>query len=162
MENRGVANEIKLTTHQNKFAFSRATRLLSQLQKPLLNQNCGYSTKSDFDRYTKKDGSGATFGGTGYRFDYHPRRAKQGLMPSPQNYNTCDMVTKNGKRPVGQGDSRMSAFGYGRDRMQRIHIEAILHKNIRGENETNPGPGAHEVFLQWNTPVDRSVSKTTP
>ena len=59
------------------------------------------------------------------------------------------MITVKGKRPTGQGDTRMSAFGFGRDRMQRIHIDAILHKNIRGEDQTNPGPGAHELSLQW-------------
>ena len=81
--NLNIVHEIKLTNHKNKFAFSRATRVLSQLQKPLLNHKCGYNTKSDFDRYPKQDGNGATFGGTGYRFDYHPNRRKQGLMPSP-------------------------------------------------------------------------------
>mmetsp|Transcript_19963 Transcript_19963/g.26949 ORF Transcript_19963/g.26949 Transcript_19963/m.26949 type:complete len:85 (+) Transcript_19963:303-557(+) len=84
------------------------------------------------------------------------------MMPSPHNYNTVNLVTVKGKGPVGYGDSRMSAFGFGRERMQKLHIDAILYKNIRGDDQTNPGPGTHDVSMAWVTPVDSSLSKTTP
>ena len=83
-------------------------------------------------------------------------------MPSPQNYNHHGMATAQGKRPIGHGDARMSSFGFGRDRMQKLHIDAILYENLRGKNETFPGPGSHDISIQWKTPADRSVSKTTP
>lgn len=88
---------------------------------------------------------------------------KQGLLPSPlHGYNTQQLVTAKGQKPVGAGDTRMSEFGYGRERMQKLHIEAILSQNKCGEHEARPGPGTHNISYQWSIPRDDSPSKTTP
>ena len=56
----------------------------------------------------------------------------------------------------------MSAFGYGRERMKKLHVDAILYKNIRGTDAAKPGPGSHDISLEWTVPTDISISKTTP
>ena len=46
--------------------------------------------------------------------------------------------------------------------MQKLHVDAILYKGLKGEADANPGPGQHDVSRQWIKPTDTSISKTTP
>lgn len=78
------------------------------------------------------------------------------------NYNSQSMATTDGKLPVGFGDTRMSSFGVGRECMQRIHIDQIVHKHILGKDKIEVGPGSHNLDLKWTKPADSSLSKTTP
>ena len=46
--------------------------------------------------------------------------------------------------------------------MQKLHIDAIISKNIRGDSIASPGPGSHNVNYEWQVPRDESPSKTSP
>lgn len=84
------------------------------------------------------------------------------MLPSPMHYNNHGLVTAKGKRAVGTSDARMSSFGFGRERMKKLHIDAILYKNIRGTEVAKPGPGSHNISLEWTCPTDTQQAKTTP
>ena len=84
------------------------------------------------------------------------------MMPSPLHYNNTQMATRVGKKATGQSENRMSKFGYGRDRMQKLHIDAIYDRGFRKEVDSNPGPGQHNLDKKWIVPEDTSKSKTTP
>ena len=93
---------------------------------PIESHKIQYGVKSDFDNIQLKQsrGSGATFGGTSPRFEYYANRQKQGILPSPNDYKLV-LITPKGKGPIGHGERR-SEFGFGRDRVQKLHVDAIL------------------------------------
>ena len=65
---------VKLKPRKNNFSFSKARR--PSPENIVLNQNIQYNLPSDFDRVKCSTGSNATFGGTGFRFDYVSCRRK--------------------------------------------------------------------------------------
>jgi hypothetical protein len=62
------------------------------------------------------------FGGSSSRFDYAPKRRKQGNEPSSFSYNSCDMATNKGSR----FESNVSkTFGMGTRDMKKLFIAEI-------------------------------------
>ena len=55
------------------------------------------------------------------------------------------MGTNKGNRPIANHGGRMSSFHTGRQQMQKLHVDAILYKGLKGEADANPGPGQHDV-----------------
>jgi hypothetical protein len=155
-------HEIKETIHKNKFAFSRASRQLSEMERPLYNHSIGYNIKTDFDKIERRSGSGATFGGQGQRFEYYSNRRKQGALPSPLDYNSTMLQTCKGFKSIGLSDAPKTSFGLGRDKVTRMHVDAILYKGLTKDADCNPGPGQHDVNKKWASPKDHSLSKTNP
>ena len=72
---------IKAKHRKNNFSFSKAKR--PSPENLVLNHNISYNLPSDFEKVKPSTGSGATFGGTGFRFDYYSSRRKSGQMPGP-------------------------------------------------------------------------------
>ena len=65
---------IKAKHRKNNFSFSKAKR--PSPENLVLNHNISYNLPSDFEKVKPATGSGATFGGTGFRFDYYSCRRK--------------------------------------------------------------------------------------
>ena len=55
------------------------------------------------------------------------------------------MGTNKGSRPIANHDGRMTSFHTGRQQMQKLHVDAILYKGLKGEADANPGPGQHDI-----------------
>ncbi len=97
--------------------------------------------KGDFDKIEKRAGSRATFGGSGKRFEYYSNRRKQGVLPSPNDYNSSTLQTCRGNKSISLSYARTSTFGLGRDRVTKVHVDAILYKGLTKDVHCNPGPG---------------------
>ena len=84
------------------------------------------------------------FGGTSQRFDYVPKKRKQGMMPSPFSYNGLNLVDRTGN---GFTSNISKSLGVSRKNMNPEFIDKIILKEL--DDGGNPAPGHNHNNLEW-------------